>query len=84
MIAGFQSNNGKDFGARCRNKECNIRHIRCHTSNAEGGKFDKNLSSELKKEYDDYIGIVQIFKEQIERKHCPIVVAGRIYINNSC
>ena len=49
-----------------------------------GEKFDKNLSSELKKEYDDYIGIVQIFKEQIERKHCPIVVAGRIYINNSC
>ena len=50
----------------------------------KGEKFDKNLSSELKKEYNDYIGIVQIFKEQIERKHCPIVVAGRIYINNSC
>lgn len=47
-------------------------------------KFDKNLSSELKKEYDDYIGIVQNFKAQVERKHCPIVVAGGIYINYAC
>ena len=41
--------------------------------------FEKNLSSELKKEYDDYVGIVQNFKEQIQRRHCPIVVAGGIY-----
>lgn len=38
--------------------------------------FEKNLSSELKTEYDDYIGLVQHFKEKIERRHCPIVVAG--------
>nr|XP_022303100.1 uncharacterized protein LOC111110782 [Crassostrea virginica]XP_022303101.1 uncharacterized protein LOC111110782 [Crassostrea virginica]XP_022303102.1 uncharacterized protein LOC111110782 [Crassostrea virginica] len=38
--------------------------------------FEKNLSSELKKEYDDYIKSVENLKEQIQRRHCPIVVAG--------
>lgn len=46
--------------------------------------FEKNLSSELKKEYDDYIKSVENLKEQIQRRHCPIVVAGRSYLNHSC
>ena len=38
--------------------------------------FEKNLGSEMTKEYNGYIGTVQVYKEQMKRKHCPIVVAG--------
>lgn len=38
--------------------------------------FEKNLGSEMTKEYNGYIGTVKGYRKQLERTHCPIVVAG--------
>lgn len=39
--------------------------------------FEKNLGSEMTKEYNGYIGTVKGYRKQLERTHCPIVVAGK-------
>ncbi|XP_062578136.1 bacterial dynamin-like protein [Saccostrea cucullata] len=38
--------------------------------------FKKNLGTEMTKEYNGYISTVEKYREQLERRHCPIVVAG--------
>lgn len=38
--------------------------------------FEKNLGSEMTKEYNGYIRTVDKYRKQLERTHCPIVVAG--------
>lgn len=39
--------------------------------------FERNLGSEMTKEYNGYIGTVKSYRKQLERTHCPIVVAGK-------
>lgn len=39
--------------------------------------FEKNLGSEMTKEYNEYIRTVDKYRKQLERTHCPIVVAGK-------
>lgn len=39
--------------------------------------FEKNLGSEMTKEYNGYIGTVKGYRKQLERTHSPIVVAGK-------
>ncbi|XP_062578134.1 uncharacterized protein LOC134240036 [Saccostrea cucullata] len=38
--------------------------------------FEKNLGTEMTKEYNGYISTVMKYRRQLERRHCPIVVAG--------
>ncbi|XP_061179749.1 uncharacterized protein LOC133188377 [Saccostrea echinata] len=38
--------------------------------------FEKNLGTEMTKEYNGYISTIEIYRQQLERRHCPIVVAG--------
>ncbi|XP_056008217.1 uncharacterized protein LOC125665478 isoform X3 [Ostrea edulis] len=39
-------------------------------------QFEKNLGEEMTKEYNGYINTIQTYRTQLERRHCPIVVAG--------
>jgi hypothetical protein len=39
-------------------------------------QFEKNLGEEMTKEYNGYIATIENYRKQLERRHCPIVVAG--------
>lgn len=40
--------------------------------------FQKNFDAELTIEYKDYIGAVTNHIKQLQKKRCPIVIAGKI------
>lgn len=40
--------------------------------------FQNNFGAELTIEYYNYIGVVENRMKQLQQKHCPIVIAGKI------
>lgn len=40
--------------------------------------FQRNFDEELTIEYKEYVEVVENHMDQLQMKHCPIVVAGKI------